>query len=123
MSNLAERLRLERRKEVVLQTGRKVGYHLPDLQEFVLQVGRIPTPALQGEKPTEEEALKIVAENPEAIAQTTTYVKLVVGAMLDDIDGEAIDKDDDRAEIVELLEPIERQELFLIAIRDDSGKE
>lgn len=127
MSNILERLKLERRREVVLNTGRKVGYHLPDLEECILKVGQIPMPALarmaSGGEPSEEEAAKLIAEHPDAVEKGRQFTRLVVATMLDDIDGEAIDDDDDRPAIADMLTPSERQELFLLATRDDDSGE
>lgn len=127
MSNLVERLRLERRLETTLNTGRKVGYHLPDIEECILKLGQVPLPAVAAlkEPPTEEEAEKIVRDNPAELERGRQYVRLVVAAMLDDIDGETIDPDDDRSAITDLLQPSERQELFLLGTQQkasDSGE-
>lgn len=127
MSNLAERLRLERRLETTLNTGRKVGYHLPDIEECILKLGQVSFPAVAAlkEPPTEEDAEQIVRDNPAEIERGRRYVRLVVAAMLDDIDGEAIDDTDDRSLITDLLQPSERQELFLIGTQQkdpDSGE-
>lgn len=127
MSNIVENLLSRRRKEVVLGSGLKVGYHLPDIQELIVKVGQIPMPAVQSVQGdvTEEEAVQMLAANPDAAAQGLRYTQLLVAAMLDDIDGEPIDPADDRMEIVAALDPDDRQELYLIGTRQkdpDSGE-
>lgn len=119
MSNVLEQLKLRRRHEFVFNDGMKVGFHYPDAEECILKVGQIPLGALNGAgpEPTEEEALKIVADQPEAIAKGMEFTRLMVASMLDDIDGEEITPDDDREAIVAALEPEKRQTLFLIATR------
>jgi hypothetical protein len=119
MSNVLEKLKDRRRQETELQTGLKVGWHAPDIEECVLKLGQIPLPAVAAmkEQPTEEEAKRFVAENPAEVERGRLYVRLIVAAMLDDIDGDPIDPQDDRDAIVATLEPIERQELFLLGSR------
>jgi hypothetical protein len=127
MSNILDNLLAARRRETVLSTGRKVAFHYPDPQECLMKVGKIPLPALAmgGEVPTEAEAIKLVSESPETVATGFQYTRLMVAAMLDGIDGDDVQETDDRLAIVDALEPIERQELFLIADRQkdpDSGE-
>jgi len=127
MSNILEKLQDRRRKEIVLESGLKVGYHLPDIQELIVKVGQIPTIAMQktdGEL-TEEAALEVLTTNPDIAVQGYRYTLLLVAAMLDDIDGEPIDPADDREAIVKALDPADRQALFLIGSREkdpDSGE-
>ena len=119
MSNILDQLNARRHHTTVLRSGLKVGFHYPDAEECILKVGQLPLAALNGVKaePTEEEAMKIVSEQPDAIAKGMAFTRLMVATMLDDIDGEPIESDDDRSAIVAALEPEERQELFLIATR------
>ena len=124
MSNIAEKLELRRRKEVVTPTGLKVGYHLPDIAELIVKVGQIPTPAVdairerKGEALSEEEAIQILEADPQVASQGMDYIYLVVAAMLDDIDGDAIQPDDDRTRIVAALESEDREYLFQIGTRE-----
>jgi len=129
VSNVLANLQQRRHKETELPSGLKVGYHLPDIQELILKVGIVPIPAVQhmqaDEDISEEQALELLSTQPDAAAQGLRYTKLVVSAMLDDIDGETIEADDDRDAIVEALDQDDRQELFLIGTRQkdpDSGE-
>jgi hypothetical protein len=127
MSNILSTLLAERRQETKLNTGRIVGWHYPDVQECILKVGQIPMSALSlpDEEPTEEEAARLIAEQPEAIAKSLEFTRLMVAAMLDDIDGVTLDPEDDRLAIVDALDGSERQELFLLSSRQkdpDSGE-
>lgn len=127
MSNLVQQLQERRRRETKLQSGLVVAWHYPDVQECILKVGAIPLPvlAMGQDTPTEEEAQRLIVEQPEAMARTRDFTRHMVAAMLDEIDGQPVDPDDDRLGIVDLLEPAERQELFLIATRQkdpDSGE-
>lgn len=127
MSNITTKLQERRRHDTKLSTGLHVVWHKPDVQECILKVGTIPLPvlAMAKEKPTAEEATRIVTEQPEAMARTREFQRQMVAAMLDEVEGEPIGADDDRLEIVDLLDPIERQELFLMATRQkdpDSGE-
>jgi hypothetical protein len=120
MSNILEQIRLQNHHEYVFPDGLKVGFHYPDVEEFILEVGAIPTPALAlapGEKPTEEQALSVIGENSEAFRKQLEVMRKVVIAMLDDVNGEAIDPDDDRDAIVSAFGMEKRQVLFLIATR------
>jgi hypothetical protein len=120
MSNIVEQLRLRRRRETTLRSGLKVAYHFPNIEEFILDIGQVPMPAIkmEGPEPTEEEAMKMVTESPDGFRQGLEFTKRVVAAMLDAVDGIEIEPGDDRAAIVDALEPEERQELFRIATRE-----
>jgi hypothetical protein len=131
VSNILENLQQRRRREIVLESGLKVGYHLPDIEELIVKVGQIPSGAVQaaqqvaGEELTEETALQAIVTNPDIAMQGYRYTLLLVAAMLDDIDGEPIDPTDDREAIVKALDPADRRELFLIGSREkdpDSGE-
>lgn len=126
MSNVLQQLELRRHRTTVLRSGLKVGFHYPDVQECILKVGKIPLGALKdATEITEEQAAELIAKEPAAINEGLAFTKLVVAAMLDDIDGEAIEAGDDRMAIVDAFEPEERQELFLIGTREkdpDSGE-
>lgn len=117
MSNILERLALRRRHETTLATGLKVAFHYPDLTEFLEKVGELPTPALNGKEPTEVEAIAFLAENPEAATRFREVERLTIETMLDAVDGTDIEPTDDRSAIWEMLAPVERRELFLIATR------
>jgi hypothetical protein len=120
VSNILEQLKERRRREVVLRSGMKIAYHLPNIEEFILEIGQVPMPTIksEGPTPTEEEAFKAVTESPDGFKQGLEFTKRVVAAMLDAVDGTEIEEDDDRAAIVAVLEPEDRQELFLIATRE-----
>lgn len=129
MSDVLSRLRARRRHETTLRSGLTVGFHYPDLNECILKIGAIPLGTFQangeGAEPTEEEAARFLAEQPDAVEKGIAYQRAVVATMLDDIDGVQIGKGDDRDEIAAALEPEERQELFLIGTRQrepDSGE-
>jgi hypothetical protein len=121
MSNIVEQLKLRRRHETVLRSGLKVGFHYPDIEDFILDLGQIPLPALAaGEQPTEEQALEVVTQHPDEMRRSLEFTRKVVASMLDDIDGEEVTADDDREAIVMALEPEDRQTLFLIATRQQN---
>src|SRR5262245_30689891 len=99
MSTALEYLQNRRRREAELPSGLKVAYHLPDVEECVIQVGQVPIVALQAaQKPTEEEAMAMVAtlaaDDPEAMPSMLRLRTLLVATMLDSVDG--IEVDDDR---------------------------
>lgn len=121
MSNIVEHLQEKRRREAVLESGLKVGYHLPDIQQLIVEVGRIPMDAVaalaQQEEVTEAAAIAMVEASPDVAEKGYRYTCLLVAAMLDDIDGEPVDETDDRMAIVAALDPDDRQELYLIGTR------
>jgi len=121
MSEVLAKLQARRRHETTLRSGLVVGFHYPDLNECILKIGRVPLaefPNANGEVVTEEQAGRFLAEHTDAIEQGLKYQRAVLAAMLDDIDGAQIAETDDRDAIVSMLEPEDRQELFLIGTRE-----
>jgi hypothetical protein len=125
-----DQLRQANRREVKLDNGDRppilVGYHLPDIQECLL-AGDIPLPALN-DLPKNAKA-EDVAEALDAAGMrqmmlaNIDFTYRLVGAMLDDINGEPVT--DDRLELAKAFTPEQRERLFAIAQREedpDSGE-
>jgi hypothetical protein len=131
LSEALKRLREANRREVKLDNGDRppilVGYHLPDIQECLL-AGDIPLPAL-GNLPKDPKAediakgLEDAGVMHEMMVANIAFTYRLVGAMLDDIDGEPVT--DDRLELAKAFTPEQRERLFAIAQRQedpDSGE-
>jgi len=123
--SVLDQLKARRRHQVTLRSGLLVGYHYPDLNECILKIGQIPLADFNPNGDvTEEAAARFITEQPQAVEAGLAYTRAVVAAMLDDIDGEVLEGVDPE-EVVRLLEPEDRQELFLIGTRQrdpETGK-
>lgn len=119
MSNVLEKLKQKNRAEHTFTDGLRVGFHYPDMEDYILD-GRLPAVALTAEvtdELTEEQAAAAIAEHPDEFRQQLDIVRRVVTEMLDSVDGSEIEPNDDRAAIVKELGIEKRQILFTIANR------
>jgi hypothetical protein len=120
MSNVLDKLKQKNRAEHTFTDGLVVGFHYPDMEDYILD-GRLPavtlTAGMNGSEPTEEEAAAVIQDHPDEFRLQLEIVRRVVTEMLDSIDGTPIEPDDDRAAIVSELGIEKRQVLFRIANR------
>jgi hypothetical protein len=98
-----------------------VGYHLPDVEECIL-AGDVPLPALEDlpKSPQREDvvqALETKGEMRALMMENLAFTYRLVGAMLDDINGESVEGD--RVEVAKAFSPDQRERLFKIANRKE----
>jgi hypothetical protein len=119
VSNILEQLKEQNHHEYVFDDGVKVGYHTLDLADYIVEIGQIPTPALNlpvdGTPPTEEQAMAMIGENPDSFAKQLDMQRKIAAEMLDSVNGEDIEPDDDRLAIVGQLGAMKRNVLFMLA--------
>ena len=126
-----DQLRQANRREVKLDNPGQppivVGYHLPDIQECLL-AGDVPLPALNDlpKDPKAEDVEKALEDTGvmrEMMVANIAFTYRLVGAMVDDINGEPVDED--RIAVAKAFSPEQRERLFAIAQRKedpDSGE-
>jgi hypothetical protein len=120
-----DQLRQANRREVKLDNGDRppivVGYHLPDVEECIL-AGDVPLPALEDlpkspDRKDVVQALETKGEMRALMMENLAFTYRLVGAMLDDINGEPVVED--RVAVAKAFSPDQRERLFRIANRKD----